>query len=373
MSTFTEADHPRGPGGKFAVKQQSEQDGGLDDRSLAGKPFMATVVHQTWIRGMAVDTDEETEIDITRVLYGMSQEGRDDLADADFDLVRWRGDYGEGLYEDAYADDPDVYAAGPYYVVVDEMKLEEWLEANPVWEQDGSTPHPSGGYVTVTACEGGFKYTDADGELHRDDGPAVDTQGTIEWRQHGQLHREHGPARVLRYSGTTSEVTWARNGHLHRLDGPAVVLRGRQEWWADGELIGTLNIRGGWTISPDGKLTGPAFAVRQAQQEAEQAMIAAEGKALAARLWGRHPDAASVTVYTRDSDYDAVDVDGLTMADGRFVAMYHLDADTQGVLFRAFHEAGAGRQWGMWAPGGVNDELEPTVVDLDHMWNGSRA
>ena len=117
----------------------------------------------------------------------------------------------------------------------------------------------------------------------------------------------------------------------------------------------------------------PAFAVRQAQQDAEQAMIAAEGKALAARLWGRHPDAASVTVYTRDSDYDAVDVDGLTMTDGRFVAMHHLDADTQGVLFRAFHEAGAGRQWGMWAPGGVNDELEPTVLDLDHMWNGSRA
>ena len=207
MSKFTEAEHPRGPGGMFAVKQQSEQDGGLDDRSLAGKPFMATVVHQTWIRDEAVDTDEETEIDITRVLYGMSQEDRDDLADADFDLVRWRGDYGEGLYEDACAEHPAVYRAGPYYVMVDEMKLEEWLEANPAWEQDGSTPHPSGGYVTVTAYEDGFKYTDADGELHRDDGPAVDTQDTIEWRQHGQLHREHGPARVLRYSGTTSEVT----------------------------------------------------------------------------------------------------------------------------------------------------------------------
>ena len=49
--------------------------------------------------------------------------------------------------------------------------------------------------------------------------------GTLEWRLDGQLHREDGPALV------TSDGTqlWFRHGVAHREDGPAAV-------WADGSM-----------------------------------------------------------------------------------------------------------------------------------------
>ena len=45
---------------------------------------------------------------------------------------------------------------------------------------------------------GSRRYYNTDGQLHRDDGPAVeDANGSKFWYQYGQLHRTDGPAIML--------------------------------------------------------------------------------------------------------------------------------------------------------------------------------
>lgn len=57
--------------------------------------------------------------------------------------------------------------------------------------------------------------------------------GSIEWRLDGNLHREDGPA-VERPEGTR---VWFRHGKQHREDGPAVEHGdGTKEWWRNGQL-----------------------------------------------------------------------------------------------------------------------------------------
>jgi len=55
-----------------------------------------------------------------------------------------------------------------------------------------------------------------------------------EWRLNGNLHREDGPA--VEYADGTRE--WWVNGKLHREDGPAIEWAdGDQEWWVNGEPV----------------------------------------------------------------------------------------------------------------------------------------
>lgn len=60
-----------------------------------------------------------------------------------------------------------------------------------------------------------------DGQLHREDGPAVEYKdgSVLEWWIHGYRHREDGPA-VVKYYGSVQE--WYIHGKRHREDGPAV-------------------------------------------------------------------------------------------------------------------------------------------------------
>ena len=45
--------------------------------------------------------------------------------------------------------------------------------------------------------DGVIEWHDADGRLHRADGPArVFSSGRREWYRHGRLHREDGPALI---------------------------------------------------------------------------------------------------------------------------------------------------------------------------------
>ena len=88
-------------------------------------------------------------------------------------------------------------------------------------------------------------YYDADGRLHRADGPAVDLipgldpeavelleDGVFEWRMHGIWHRIDGPAMM----GIDGSRQWWVDGKQHRIDGPAVERPdGTREWWADGK------------------------------------------------------------------------------------------------------------------------------------------
>ena len=75
------------------------------------------------------------------------------------------------------------------------------------------------------------------GELHRKEGPAIESllHNTKVWYRNGKRHRKEGPAfdgcdrlgRRLR--------KWRRHGQLHREDGPAVECdNGRKEWFEDG-------------------------------------------------------------------------------------------------------------------------------------------
>jgi hypothetical protein len=68
-----------------------------------------------------------------------------------------------------------------------------------------------------------------DGELHREDGPAViKPDGSQFWKRDGQLHREDGPAEIWA-DGTRR---WYRNNRLHREDGPAEIRPDGTQRWA---------------------------------------------------------------------------------------------------------------------------------------------
>ena len=72
------------------------------------------------------------------------------------------------------------------------------------------------------------------GELHREDGPAVKrADGTKEWYREGRLHREDGPA--IEWVDGTKE--WFRKGKLHRKDGPAIeYANGTRKWYRNEKL-----------------------------------------------------------------------------------------------------------------------------------------
>ena len=82
-----------------------------------------------------------------------------------------------------------------------------------------------------------------DGELHREDGPAIEyTNGDKRWYLNGKHHREGSPAIEL----ANGHKEWYLNGVIHREDGPAIErASGHKEWWlnnekADPEIIADL-------------------------------------------------------------------------------------------------------------------------------------
>ena len=62
------------------------------------------------------------------------------------------------------------------------------------------------------------EWHDDQGQLHRDDGPAIErADGTRSWFVNGQRHRDDGPA----FEGEDGTRSWFVNGKCHRDDGPA--------------------------------------------------------------------------------------------------------------------------------------------------------
>lgn len=76
------------------------------------------------------------------------------------------------------------------------------------------------------------------GQLHREDGPAVEGDGTRAWYLNGIRHRENGPA--LEHDSlndTPAYWSWWKHGKLHREDGPAKRnLHGIQSWFHEGQI-----------------------------------------------------------------------------------------------------------------------------------------
>ena len=87
---------------------------------------------------------------------------------------------------------------------------------------------------TVKVFDNGDRYWYLNGQLHREDGPAVEyTDGTRIWYLNDKRHREDGPA--IKYANGTRE--WYSNGKYHREDGPACEYPdGSRCWWLNGNL-----------------------------------------------------------------------------------------------------------------------------------------
>ena len=55
-----------------------------------------------------------------------------------------------------------------------------------------------------------WEWLDADGKLHREDGPAIERfDGRLEWYVHGKRHRDDGPA----VEWPDGRREWFKNGH----------------------------------------------------------------------------------------------------------------------------------------------------------------
>lgn len=69
---------------------------------------------------------------------------------------------------------------------------------------------------------GDTRWTDPQGRLHREDGPALERpDGSLEWHLYGVLHRAAGAGPAVITADGTQEWFW--NGLRHRFDGPAVI------------------------------------------------------------------------------------------------------------------------------------------------------
>jgi hypothetical protein len=89
-----------------------------------------------------------------------------------------------------------------------------------------SVPFQFTGVVECLENEGKRWYVN--GELHREDGPAVIySDGSQEWWVNGFRHRADGPAREY----STGRKEWYLNGKLHREDGPASIEASGTRLW----------------------------------------------------------------------------------------------------------------------------------------------
>ena len=79
--------------------------------------------------------------------------------------------------------------------------------------------------------DGTIRYYNEQGQLHREDGPAVEyIDGTKVWFLNDKRHREDGPA--IEYASGTK--VWFLNDKRHREDGPAIE-------WSDGDKYWWIN------------------------------------------------------------------------------------------------------------------------------------
>ena len=100
--------------------------------------------------------------------------------------------------------------------------------------------HRMGAPARIKTCRGEIYAASwwTDGRLHREDGPAKTGEFGNCWFRHGKLHRDEGPAKQF----GDIYYAWYKDGKLHRDDGPARVRYGRpnelieESWWQQGRL-----------------------------------------------------------------------------------------------------------------------------------------
>ena len=87
---------------------------------------------------------------------------------------------------------------------------------------------------------GSKKYYNAEGQRHREDGPAVEySNGDKEWFLNGKLHREDGPAKEFK-----ANKYWYINDERHREDGPAIEYAyGDKSWYLNNKKVTEETVR----------------------------------------------------------------------------------------------------------------------------------
>tara|TARA_R110002012_G_scaffold84431_2_gene211260 strand:- start:1742 stop:2377 length:636 start_codon:yes stop_codon:yes gene_type:complete len=95
---------------------------------------------------------------------------------------------------------------------------------------------------TVKVETDGTKFWHLNGELHREDGPAVEYAGGYKaWFLKGKRHREDGPA----IEWADGYKAWHLKGKRHREDGPAVERAdGSKSWYLNGENVTEEDVMG---------------------------------------------------------------------------------------------------------------------------------
>ena len=116
----------------------------------------------------------------------------------------------------------------------------EYTDGRKEWFLDGKRHREDGPAIEK---EDGSKEWYLNGELHREDGPAVEyADGQKEWYLNGKRHREDGPAVYggTKFGGVQSDSKqWYLNGELHREDGPAIEDDdGTKRWVLNGRRLG---------------------------------------------------------------------------------------------------------------------------------------
>lgn len=167
MSTWTEADHPRGDGGRFKAKTRTEPESGLDADSWVSTPTTASDGSVHWRT-----PDRRTHrVDGPAIIWPDGSQS-------------WH--YDNEIHRE---DGPAIIRAN----------------GHETWMRHGK-PHRIGG-PAVTKLDGGQEWWQ-DGKRHRTDGPAaIFADGTRAWFIHDQLHRTDGPA-VINSDGS---LEWYEN------------------------------------------------------------------------------------------------------------------------------------------------------------------
>ena len=138
-------------------------------------------------------------------------------------------------------------------------------EVNRTTEEEEILPQPPSPSVGTVLPDETVEHRNAQGQLHRLDGPAREwADGTKEWYVNGLRHRLDGPA----FEGANGTKGWYQNGIPHRLDGPAREgADGFRSWWVNGlrhrldgpAFEGADGTKGWFQNGLRHRLDGPAF------------------------------------------------------------------------------------------------------------------
>ena len=176
MSTIDAAGNIHAGDGRFAGHVRTEADPGQVLAPAGVAHAMCDITLQHWDdRDPDYARDIRTiEVDLAGVLARLTPEEHAELLDTldpEYGYQSWHAaELVEELLDVKGRTDLLEGHTGPWTASFDADDIRAWLRANPAWVEDGTTPHPTGGYVRVEdrqVADGHsqIRFLDADGRL----------------------------------------------------------------------------------------------------------------------------------------------------------------------------------------------------------------